>query len=162
VIKVTNERKYYSSFEPLFRTASLGTVGWLIAELISRPHRFLIILFIATPIVLSFQAALLLATIRLFPVKIGPEGIRSYTAYGNYQTIIWQDFKHLKPFSILGLRYISIKNTRSKSIHIPLFLSGMNRFLEDVRTLAGAEHMLVQALSKELHPSNGDKQLEAT
>ena len=81
---------------------------------------------------------------------ISVEGIRSYTIWCTYRIFSWHDCKDFKTFRIINLPYLAIKNSRRQWIHVALYLSNMNQFYEDIRTLAGADHPLVTVFFNEI------------
>jgi hypothetical protein len=137
---------------PIFRFFLFCFAGTFIANVVMRPNINYIsqLIFFAYPIILGLTAVSVWLSIKLFPVYLSVDGIRSYTAWATYRTLPWSDCKEFKVFKKIGLPYLSIRNSRSQGIHVALYLTNMKQFCEDVRTLAGADHPLVKVLLNEI------------
>lgn len=64
--------------------------------------------------------------------------------------IKWSEITFVKQYNLLGLRYLSIKTDNKDSIQVPVRLYKTYQLLDRVRELAGADHLLVRALEKEV------------
>ena len=81
-----------------------------------------------------------------YPVYVSADGVRSYNLWGIYNTMPWNEMKTTSRYSVIWLHYIVVKNDKM-TIHIPLFLSRQQRFVEMVNGFAGPENALVRALA---------------
>ncbi len=136
--------KYFSKYKTslgyifvgMFGTIFLLAIGSLI---MGKPVKFVLSVtkgscltaFVVTPI-LSW------VLIKIFPVYVLPEGLRSYNAFGYYTTIRWEEIAEVEPTKILGLKYVRIRSTSKKrSILIPTWLNDNTSFLKSVTKLGG-------------------------
>jgi hypothetical protein len=66
------------------------------------------------------------------------------------RSIDWNEITLLKQYNLLGVRYLSFKTANGKSVDIAISCYDRSKILDRVRELAGADHILVRALEKEL------------
>jgi hypothetical protein len=64
--------------------------------------------------------------------------------------IKWGEIGYVKQYNLFGLRHLSIKTDNKNSIQFQVRLYKISQLLDRVRELAGADHILVRALEKEL------------
>lgn len=83
----------------------------------------------------------------LFPVKIGPAGIRAYASFAHFKIIAWDDIATIRVVSIYGIHYFYIADSGAQSkITIPAELARRPEFRLGVEKFAGPSHPLVEAL----------------
>lgn len=83
----------------------------------------------------------------LFRVRVGPEGLRAFNAWGLYRTVDWKDIEAVQLVSLLGLRYARAEIDKvGGPLWIPLFLARREQFAAMVREYAGADHPLTKTL----------------
>jgi hypothetical protein len=93
------------------------------------------------------SALVLVVVIRNFPVYVHPDGIRCFDAMNRYRLVRWTRIDRLRPFNLLGLRYLRIDSPDIKgALWLPLFLADMDGFREVVTHLAGNNNVLVEWL----------------
>jgi hypothetical protein len=68
----------------------------------------------------------------MFPTRAGSKGIRSYTSYGLFRMIEWQDIVSVKQTDIPGLKAMQVISQTGQAIWIPLFLSHSEEFRKTV------------------------------
>jgi hypothetical protein len=88
--------------------------------------------------------------IKMSDTLLTSEGISGLNLVGRRTYINWQEITLVKPYQIVGLRCLAIKTTFGKNIHFGTNLYETTKILDRVRELAGADHILVRALEKEL------------
>jgi hypothetical protein len=88
--------------------------------------------------------------IKVSDTVLASEYISGLNLWCRRERIDWQDITLIKPYQILGMRYLSIKPASGKHIHFSTRLYETAKILDRVRELAGEEHILVRALEKEL------------
>jgi hypothetical protein len=71
--------------------------------------------------------------IRIYKITIRSEGIRGYDCWGIFHFIEWEMITDVKPIRILGLKYIRALNKETRPLWLPLFLSDMNKFKEEIQ-----------------------------
>ena len=99
--------------------------------------------------ILSFFLLSLIVTciaVPISPVIIRPGGLTTYTAWGTYSTITWDDVVTTNTFNLLGLRYVTIRTKQNQTLYIPRFLNNYIGFRDQISAWAGEEHLLTQAL----------------
>lgn len=68
----------------------------------------------------------------IFPTQAGGGGIRSYTSYGLFRTLAWEDIVSVKLTGIPGLRAIKVISGKGQEIWVPLFLGRWEEFRKTV------------------------------
>jgi hypothetical protein len=87
------------------------------------------------------------AAVVCFPVYVSPEGLRCYNFWGVYQSIGWFEIERISPTNLFGLKYLRVFSHETPAeIWLPLYLTNLREFTDDVRQFAGADHSLVAAL----------------
>jgi hypothetical protein len=143
---MSERQSYYSDFLPSFYAGILGNIVGVFATQLSN-GRFSLALTIITMIaVLPLTAIFIAILIRLFPVYIDRQGVKSYNFWGVYRYLRWDEITSAKPFIIFNLSYIQIRSIDNKQIFIPLFLSKMSSFNRQVRAFVDLEHPIVRFL----------------
>ena len=71
--------------------------------------------------------------IRFFKITINSEGIKGYDCWGIIHFIEWERIVDVKPIRIFGLKYIRALNKETRPLWLPLFLSDMNKFKEEIQ-----------------------------
>ncbi len=136
--------KYFSKYKTaLFYTLAglLGTIFFMaiIKLVIGKPVN-LILSVTRISCLIAFVIAPFLSWIlvRMFPVYVLPEGLKSYNVFGHYSTVRWGEIAEVEPINFLGLKYLRVKSTHKKlPIWIPTWLNGNSLFLENVTRLSG-------------------------
>lgn len=144
-----NRKAYRSNFLHTFQWTLLWSFGSVLGLMLSRGN-FLII-FVLIPFILIFALAGTFFAVHFYPVYISSQGIRSYNAWGIYSSIAWPEITAIELFNFLGLRYLTVKGGRKKQVLIPLFLSEMDAFQNDIQAFTGDSSLLTQSLKRELN-----------
>jgi hypothetical protein len=98
----------------------------------------------------------LLAFIAYFQVRVSPEGLGGFDAWGRYREVTWDHLCGARPVNLLGLKFLRAYGPGGKAVvSLPLFLSGLERFCGLVRRHAGPEHPLAVALHEEMTGHKG-------
>lgn len=88
-----------------------------------------------------------LVVVQAYPVRVLPEGLRGFNAWGAYKTVKWGDIPSVSQASLLRMRYIKVAVPASTSpLTVPLSLRDTAGFLTAVEQHAGPEHPLTAAL----------------
>lgn len=78
-----------------------------------------------------------------FPVRIGPEGIKSTNMFGMPTFIAWRQIRAAYIREVEGIPYIFIESERtSHTITVPVWLRNPESFVEEIRKFAGPENPL--------------------
>jgi hypothetical protein len=88
--------------------------------------------------------------VKLSDIILASEYISGLNLWCRRERIDWQDIILIKPYQMLGIRYLSIKTASGKNIHFATCFYETAKMLDRVRELAGEDHILVRALEKEL------------
>lgn len=92
--------------------------------------------------------AFMWAIVRAYPVEVGPDGILASTPLGRSITVPWRDIKATGAVELYGMPYLVLHcEGRQAPLTICLWIKDAPRFLEAIRTHAGADHILVQDLA---------------
>lgn len=136
--------KYFSKYKTCLGYTLAGILGTIFLMaigglIIGKPVKFILLVtkgscltaFVVTPL-LSW------VLVRIFPVYVLPEGLRSYNSFGYYSTVRWEEIAEVEPTKILGLKYVRIRSTSKKPpILIPTWLNDNALFLKSVTKLGG-------------------------
>jgi hypothetical protein len=91
----------------------------------------------------AFLAALTYAGCLFFPVRLGPEGLKSTNMFGVPAFVSWNHIRAADFREIQGIPYIFIEaEGRSQPITVPVWLSNPKSFIEAVREYAGPQNPL--------------------
>lgn len=129
------------TFCMIFIYALLGTLltGLFQTDLKSVPDTLLSVV----PRLALYVLVLSIALVWLLPVYVSSKGIRSYTLWGNYDTVAWEGIDRVRAINLLGLRYVRLYSTSiRRPIWIPLFLARMKEFVTEVRARTSLDHPL--------------------
>ncbi len=139
---------FRSSFLPVFAIVFAAATAAFLASALYRHGLagFGSRLWLAVALTAGICLALTLFAVALFPVYVGPAGLRAYTFWGNYRTVPWADAATVGRFNLLGLRYLTVTPPAGGRLYVPLFLSDMAGFRAKVREFAGAAHPVAAAL----------------
>jgi hypothetical protein len=97
---------------------------------------------------LAISVALMLLAVWLMPVSVSPEGIRCPNGWGVYRTVVWVEVTAVKPFNLLGLRYLRVFSPKLRwPLWVPRFLADQDRFERLVLAYAGPDHLLSKAIA---------------
>ncbi len=98
----------------------------------------------------------------MFPTKAGSKGIRSYTSYGMFRMIEWQNILSVQQTNIPGLRAIKVMPQKGQAIWVPLFMSHWEEFRKAViESAQDADNPLVKYLmNKKEDASAGSEESE--
>jgi hypothetical protein len=88
--------------------------------------------------------------VKLSDIILASEYISGLNLWCRRERIDWQDIILIKPYQMLGIRYLSIKTASGKNIHFATCFYETAKMLDRVRELAGEDHILVRALEKEI------------
>ena len=96
----------------------------------------------------SVVALLAHASSILFPVKIGPAGIRSYAAFGRQRTIAWSDIASARLISIYGIPHVTISRSCGNfDFAIPAEVAIRKDFRAQVEALAGHSNAVTECIN---------------
>jgi hypothetical protein len=139
---------YYSSFLRTSAAAQVVGLGPLVAGILAAYGRAVDPTGLFAAVLGGGVTGLVLTTVavRFYPVYVGPSGVRSYTTWGLYRTVPWSEIESVRRFNLPGLRYLIVG--KGGGVYLPLFLTEMEGFREQVRLYAGASNPLVQELEK--------------
>jgi len=136
--------KYFSKYKTCLGYTLAGILGTIfliaIGDLIIGKPVKLILSVTKVSCLMAFVIAPLLSWIlvRIFPVYVLPEGLRSYNVFCYYSTVRWEEIAEVEPINFLGLKYVRIKSTSKKPpIWIPTWLNDNGLFLQSVARLGG-------------------------
>lgn len=150
------EYRYKLLFLPYLSYAISATVlGTFVGILLT----FIILESTSIAILISTSFFLFLLLLELlvvwFAVKktdlmMTAENISAVDIWYRRRSIGWQEITFLQHRHLFGIRYLYIKTADDKSAIILTRFYQTDRLLDRIRELAGAEHILVRALEKEL------------
>ncbi len=82
--------------------------------------------------------------IRIFPVYVNKDGLRSYNCYGFYKTISWHEIETIQPINIIGFKYIRVKSKLGGlPIWVPIWINDVKGFLDRI-DYCGGDKILFQ------------------
>ncbi len=94
-------------------------------------------------------AALMYGAAALFPIRIGPAGLKCYNMMGMYRLAPWAEIQTAEVRDISGVPYIFITTARNKGpITVPVWLKDFSGFALAVKEYAGASNPLTQLLDE--------------
>ena len=143
----TNELKsYYMRFLPVFVFMAAFLLIWgAIFYAFGLIKQNAIALAIFASCLASIPVVWLI--IFMFPTKTGSKGIRSYTSYGMFRMIEWQNILSVQQTNIPGLRAIKVMPQKGQAIWVPLFISHWEEFRNAViESAQDADNPLVEYL----------------
>lgn len=157
---------------PLLRTCAwLAGVLWAVTVGVEALGQYRTGAFPAVPALLRVMAlplglGALLALVDVvmvlaYPVRVLPEGLRAFNAWGVYKTVKWGDIPSVSMGSFLRMRYLRVPVPASAwPMTVPLALRDLPGFVAAIEQHAGPEHALavavrlaVQARSEEPLPT---------
>ncbi len=103
-------------------------------------HTVGISLLLASPVLV-----LLVFLIRLTVfVRVTPEGVRTLDTLLRLRTASWSSIYDAKPTTVLGLKYLRVYSQNSRfALWVPLQLTGYNKFLKHLHSVAPEDNPLV-------------------
>ena len=138
------QHKFYSNFKIGLLFGGLVyalTIIFLAGKdiLFGQPINEIVSIFIFTFISGIFVVPLLTwIIIRIFPVYVLKEGLRSYNIYCFYKTIQWNEIQTIRPISIIGFKYIRVKSkSGGPPIWIPIWINNKKDFLDNIDNFGG-------------------------
>jgi hypothetical protein len=90
----------------------------------------------------------------VYPVYVSFEGVRTYDAFGSYESVGWPAIDVVRTFNILGLKYLTFSAPSGRRLYVPTWLADMEGFAAAVRERAGPRHPLATA-TEDLVPRRG-------
>lgn len=97
-----------------------------------------------TALVIAGISILILVLARKFwPVYVGPDGVRSYTAFGTFLDVPWEEMKQVTK----SMGYYWITTSKGQMISVPTWLEKQMEFNQYVMTHAPATCPLRQHLT---------------
>jgi hypothetical protein len=97
-----------------------------------------------------FPLLLAYLVVKIYDVILTSDGIHGYDSYFRRKYISWQEINLVRPYYLFGIRCLSIRTANSRNIQLTPRFCQTTQILDRVRELAGADHILVRALEKEL------------
>jgi hypothetical protein len=97
--------------------------------------------------VVSYAVALVLSVVSVygFQVSLTRKGIGTYSFWGVYHDVAWDEVVEVRPANVLGLRYLKLKCCQNRKIlWLPLFLANMSQFQTAVQQYTSTQHPLHQ------------------
>ncbi|ALV08780.1 hypothetical protein DES44_0099 [Roseateles depolymerans] len=149
---------FHLRLAPLLRTCAwLAGVLWVVTvgvEALAQyrtgafPSVPALIRVMALPLGLGALLALVdLVVVLAYPVRVLPEGLRGFNAWGAYKTVKWGDIPSVSPASLLRMRYLRVPVPASTwPMTVPLALRDLPGFLAAIEQHAGPEHPLAAAV----------------
>jgi hypothetical protein len=119
-----------------------------LAPILLSQKQFVFSRFLWAALVSAIVAGTLLALLlsfgrRLFPVKVGPDGLVGYSFVKAGLAIDWQEITAIRPFSLGGLKYLRLYSKEKRNpIWIPLFLAREREFKQAVLDFSPSNHLI--------------------
>jgi hypothetical protein len=134
---------------------SLNQIMALVSSGVDSISRYTFILFslVALVEIFIFPPLFTLWFTKTFNIILTRAGIYLQTAIGYHQYLNWQDITSVnssKSSHSFGLRHLSIETVDGKKVRFMLCFYDIAQILDRTRELAGADHILVRALEKEI------------
>jgi hypothetical protein len=112
-------------------------------------HTFIICSLGALVQILIFPPLIALWFTKRFKIALTTAGICLQTSIPT-QYVGWQEITSVKSFKSMGIRHLLIEKADGKKALVMLCFYDIAQILDRTRQLAGADHMLVRALEKEI------------
>jgi hypothetical protein len=112
-------------------------------------YTFILFSFFALVQILIFPPLLALWFTKRFKITLTTAGIYLQNIIPA-QYVDWQEIISVKSYQSMGIRYLSIEKADGKKAPLMLCFYDITQMLDRTRELAGADHILVRALEKEI------------
>src|SRR5436190_1730308 len=91
---------------------------------------------------------LLAPAVAYYKVYVTSDGLKCYDAFGIYHFAPWETIERVRPFNLLGLRYLMVQSSATRrELCVPLFLADMPGFCAAIADYAGPDHPVTEALT---------------
>jgi hypothetical protein len=108
-------------------------------------------LALGAAVIPAAMAPLILAVVRVFPVRVGPHGLRGSNGWGWPVTMNWASIRRVQsvPVPVVPMARVYSTETR-RVLWLATFLNDYPRFAELVARYAGRDHPLTVEVMKHL------------